>query len=112
MLTALVSLLTNRIVRNDLAMTGEITLRGAVLPIGGVMEKVLAAHRAGIKTVILPERNRLDLEEIPASVFGGASAIQFQFVKEMSTVLDMALAPRADGKEETSELGLEIIGVN
>jgi ATP-dependent Lon protease len=93
MLTALTSLLTNRMVRNDLAMTGEITLRGAVLPIGGVKEKVLAAHRAGIKTILLPERNRLDLDEIPRSVVGD-NAVRFHFVKEMSEVLRLALLPK------------------
>jgi ATP-dependent Lon protease len=91
MLTALASLLTGRQVRSDLAMTGEITLRGAVLPIGGVKEKVLAAHRAGVKTIILPERNRLDLEEIPKSVLEGKGAPEFSFVKEMGEVLELAL---------------------
>lgn len=65
MTTAIVSLLTGRIARNDVAMTGEITLRGKVMPIGGVKEKVLAARRAGIKTIILPERNQNDLEDVP-----------------------------------------------
>ena len=68
MLTALVSLLTGIRVRHDVAMTGEITLRGRVLPIGGLKEKVLAAHRAGIKRVIVPERNRADLDEVPEEV--------------------------------------------
>lgn len=95
-LTALASLLTGRMVRNDLAMTGEITLRGAVLPIGGVKEKVIAAHRAGIRTIILPERNRLDLEEIPPSVLEGTQAPKFHFVKEMSEVLEIALASGND----------------
>jgi ATP-dependent Lon protease len=66
--TALVSLLTNRTVRNDAAMTGEISLRGLVLPVGGIKEKTVAAHRAGIRTVLLPARNRKDLEDIPESV--------------------------------------------
>jgi ATP-dependent Lon protease len=66
--TALVSLLTNRTVRNDVAMTGEISLRGLVLPVGGIKEKTVAAHRAGIRTVMLPARNRKDLEDIPESV--------------------------------------------
>ncbi len=66
--TALVSLLTNRTVRNDAAMTGEISLRGLVLPVGGIKEKTVAAHRAGIRTVLLPARNRKDLEDIPDSV--------------------------------------------
>jgi ATP-dependent Lon protease len=66
--TALVSLLTGRIVRNDVAMTGEISLRGLVLPVGGIKEKCVAAHRAGIRTVLLPARNRKDLDDIPESV--------------------------------------------
>jgi ATP-dependent Lon protease len=68
MYTALVSLLTGRTVRHDVAMTGEISLRGLVLPVGGIKEKTVAAHRAGIRTVLLPARNRKDLEDIPASV--------------------------------------------
>jgi ATP-dependent Lon protease len=92
MLTALVSVLTGRIARSDLAMTGEITLRGAVLPIGGVKEKVLAAHRAGIKTIILPERNRADIEDIPEEI---RKNLTFHFVKEMEEVLDLALQPLA-----------------
>src|SRR6187200_162743 len=66
--TALVSLMTGHIVRNDVAMTGEISLRGLVLPVGGIKEKTIAAHRAGIRTVLLPARNRKDLEDIPESV--------------------------------------------
>jgi len=88
MLTALTSLLTGKVARNDIAMTGEITLRGAVLPIGGVKEKVLAAHRAGIKTVILPEKNKADLDEVPAQV---KDEMQFLFVKEMDELIDLAL---------------------
>jgi ATP-dependent Lon protease len=68
MYTALVSLLTRRTVRHDVAMTGEISLRGLVLPVGGIKEKTVAAHRAGIRTVLLPARNRKDLEDIPDSV--------------------------------------------
>ena len=67
MFTALVSLLTGRTVHEDVAMTGEISLRGLVLPVGGIKEKVLSAARAGIKTVLLPNRNRKDVEDIPAS---------------------------------------------
>jgi ATP-dependent Lon protease len=66
--TAMVSLLTGRTVRNDVAMTGEISLRGLVLPVGGIKEKTVAAHRAGIRTVMLPARNRRDLDDIPESV--------------------------------------------
>jgi ATP-dependent Lon protease len=65
MFTALASLLTNRRVRSDVAMTGEISLRGLVLPVGGIKQKVVAAHAAGIRRVLLPSRNRRDLDEIP-----------------------------------------------
>ena len=88
MLTALVSLLTNRTVKKELAMTGEITLRGLVLPVGGVKEKVLAAHRAGVKTIILPKWNRKDLEDVPAKV---RREITFHFAEEMLDVLKIAL---------------------
>ncbi len=109
MLTALVSLLTGRLVRNDLAMTGEITLRGAVLPIGGVKEKVLAAHRAGIKTIILPERNRMDLDDIPESARGSTKAIRFEFVKDMAEVLDLALLSREESSaSRLPELSLHV----
>ena len=90
MIAALTSLLTGRCVRNDLAMTGEITLRGAVLPIGGVKEKVLAAQRAGIKAVILPKKNEDDLKEIPEKV---RQEMKFHLVSEMSEVIDIALIP-------------------
>jgi len=113
MLTALTSLLTERLVRNDLAMTGEITLRGSVLPIGGVKEKVLAAHRAGIKTILLPERNKFDLEEIPKSVLEEANGITFHFVKEMSDVLSLALLSEKESKEQSKqELQLSAVAVN
>jgi len=88
MLSALTSLLTDTYIRKDLAMTGEITLRGQVLPVGGVKEKVLAAHRAGIKTIILPAWNRKDLEDIPKKV---EQDIQFHFVDKMQDVLMLAL---------------------
>jgi ATP-dependent Lon protease len=91
MATALASALLRVPVRNDLAMTGEITLRGAVLPIGGVKEKVLAAHRAGIRTILLPERNRTDLDEVPGSLREGENALVFHFVKDMRDVLRLAL---------------------
>ncbi len=94
MLTALTSLLTNRKVKKQLAMTGEITLRGAVLPVGGIKEKVLAAYRAGIKTIILPEWNKKDMEDIPANV---QKAVTFHFVGDMMDVLKLALEP---GKEK------------
>jgi ATP-dependent Lon protease len=87
-LTAMTSLLTNRKIKKNLAMTGEITLRGSVLPVGGIKEKVLAAYRAGIKTIILPAWNRKDLEDIPANV---QKSIKFYFVNDMLEVLKLAL---------------------
>jgi len=89
MFTALMSLLTDQKVANDIAMTGEITLRGLVLPVGGIKEKVLAAKRAGISKVILPEKNRKDIEEVPEHVRG---TMHFFFVKEMDEVIKIALA--------------------
>ena len=88
MLTALASLLTNKPVKKDLAMTGEITLRGQVLPVGGIKEKVLAAHRAGIKTLVIPKFNAKDLEDIPKKV---QKDIEFHFVDKMRDVLKLAL---------------------
>ncbi|WP_029214536.1 endopeptidase La [Kallotenue papyrolyticum] len=88
MVTALVSLLTGRPVRDDVAMTGEITLRGKVLPVGGIKEKVLAAHRAGIRTVILPRRNERDLEEIPEEL---RAEMNFVLVDRVEEVLKAAL---------------------
>ncbi len=88
MFTAIVSLLTNIPVRGYVAMTGEITLRGNVLPIGGVKEKVTAAHRSGIKTIILPDHNRKDLEDIPEHI---KKDLKFHFAKEMMDVIDVAL---------------------
>ncbi len=101
--TALVSAFTGRPVRADVAMTGEITLRGRVLPVGGVKEKILAAHRAGIRHVILPEENDKDLEEIPAEV---ADQMVFTRVGHMDQVLEVALvseveAPVAPGTAES-----------
>jgi ATP-dependent Lon protease len=89
LVTALVSLLTGRLVRSDVAMTGEITLRGKVLPIGGVKEKVLGARRAGITTVILPKRNEHDLDELPAEL---REQMTFVFAENADEVLKTALA--------------------
>ena len=89
MFTALASLLTGRPVHSDVAMTGEISLRGLVLPIGGVKEKVLAALRAGITTVLLPARNRRDLEEIPAEA---RDRIRFVWVERVDDALAAALS--------------------
>jgi ATP-dependent Lon protease len=88
MFTALVSLLTDIRVRHDVAMTGEISLRGRVLPIGGLKEKTLAAHRAGIKRVIVPDRNKADLEEVPKEI---RDELEFVFVKKVEEVLEAAL---------------------
>ena len=90
MFVALSSLLTGRLVKNDVAMTGEISLRGLVLPIGGVKEKVLAALRAGIATVLLPGRNRRDLEDIPAEA---RDKLKFVFVDTVDDAVAAALAP-------------------
>ncbi|HWD35625.1 MAG TPA: endopeptidase La, partial [Casimicrobiaceae bacterium] len=92
MFVALTSLLTSRPVRSDVAMTGEISLRGLVLPIGGVKEKVLAALRAGIKTVMLPTRNQRDLEDIPADA---RSQIEFVWMDEVDDAIATALSPVA-----------------
>jgi ATP-dependent Lon protease len=89
MVTALASYATRRAVRNDVAMTGEITLRGKVLPVGGIKEKVLAAHRVGIRTVILPRHNERDLEDVPAEVRG---ALRFVFVDDAGEVVHQALS--------------------
>jgi ATP-dependent Lon protease len=88
MFTALVSMLKNVRIRHDVAMTGEITLRGRVLPVGGIKEKVLAAHRAGIKRIILPERNKPDLEEVPQEI---RDTLEFIAVSKMDDVLLHAL---------------------
>jgi ATP-dependent Lon protease len=87
MLTALVSLLSGRAVKKGLAMTGEITLRGHVLPVGGIKNKVLAAHRAGIQEIILPAQNKVDLEEIPESVRG---ELTFHPVERLDQALEFA----------------------
>ena len=84
---SLVSMLTARTVRHDVAMTGEISLRGLVLPVGGIKEKVVAAARSGIKTVILPARNRRDFDEIPASV---RATLQFVWAERVEDVLEAA----------------------
>ncbi|MBA4369639.1 MAG: endopeptidase La, partial [Desulfobacterium sp.] len=88
MLTALTSLATGKRVKNKLAMTGEITLRGQVLPVGGIKEKVLAAHRAGIKILILPEWNKKDVVDIPKKVL---DSIEFHYVGSMYDVLKIAI---------------------
>ena len=99
MFTALTSLLTGRPVRSDVAMTGEITLRGLVLPVGGIKEKVLAANRAGITTVILPKRNEKDLEEVPEEV---KKRMKFHFVQRMDEIIDLALQKKTKKRKKPS----------
>ena len=96
MATALVSLLTGRPVRHTVAMTGELTLQGRVLPIGGVKQKVLAAHAAGLTQIVVPERNRADLDDVPADVAG---QLEFHPSMTITEVLDVALEPVAQGLE-------------
>ena len=96
MATALVSTLTKKKVNHNFAMTGEITTRGKVLPIGGVKEKVLAARRYGIKNVIMPEKNKRDLEELPKEA---RNDMKFYFVKDINQVLDLVLIDNKKEKE-------------
>jgi len=100
--TALVSEMSDRPVRRDVAMTGEITLRGRVLPIGGLKEKVLGAHRAGIKVIVLPKENEADIEDIPEEV---RSQLSFHPVETLEEVLKIALVPEKDSEaaEEKKE---------
>ncbi len=95
MFTALTSLITGKAVQPDVAMTGEITLRGLVLPVGGIKEKVLAAKRAGVKTVVLPKRNKKDLVDIPAEVQKG---MKFKFVNNVDQVLSNAIGNNSNQK--------------
>ena len=102
MFIALTSLLTNKPVRSDVAMTGEITLRGLVLPVGGIKEKVLAGMRAGIRTIILPKKNEKDLEEIPEHI---RKQMNFKFIQRMDEAIELALKhtePRSAGREAVS----------
>jgi ATP-dependent Lon protease len=100
MATSIASALTSRKVRGDLAMTGEITLRGRVLPIGGLKEKLLAAHRVGIKKVIIPKDNEKDLTEVPANVLKG---IEIIFVQHVDEVLSVALLPKEEDTPQEIE---------
>ncbi|MBI5032408.1 MAG: endopeptidase La [Chloroflexi bacterium] len=107
MATAIASLMTNRVVRDDVAMTGEITLRGRVLPVGGIKEKVIAAHRVGLKRVILPKRNEKDLDELPDEV---RKQLNFVFAEQVSDVFEAALSPassRVDGSNGGAEKTVE-----
>ncbi|MGH7666563.1 MAG: endopeptidase La [Candidatus Dormibacteria bacterium] len=100
--TALVSVASDRPVKHDLAMTGEVTLRGRILPIGGVKHKLLAAHRAGIKVFLLPERNRRDLFEIDSAQLEG---MEVAFVRSVEEVLDRALLPKVEIRPERRAVG-------
>jgi ATP-dependent Lon protease len=92
MVTALASLMTGRTVKHNVAMTGEITLRGKVLPVGGIKDKVLAAHRFGVNTVILPKRNQPDLDDLPEDV---REALTFVLVDDVKEALEAALTPES-----------------
>ncbi|MEU2425276.1 endopeptidase La [Streptomyces sp. NPDC007851] len=94
MTTALASLLSGRLVRTDVAMTGEVSLTGRVLPIGGVKQKLLAAHRAGVTTVVIPKRNEADLDDVPAEVL---DKLDVHAVTDVRQVLELALAPATHG---------------
>ncbi len=103
MVTVLVSLASGRKVRSDVAMTGEITLRGKVMPIGGIKEKVLAAYRSGIRTIIMPKKNELDLmEDLPKEL---REHMNFVFTTDIRQVLDAALEPVADHSEKSHANG-------
>jgi len=94
LVSALVSLFTGRAVRADVAMTGEITLRGAVLPVGGIADKLLAAHRAGIRRIVLPERNAKDLVELPSDVRAELDVVLVKRIDEtLAAVLEPASLP-------------------
>jgi ATP-dependent Lon protease len=116
--TALVSAYTGREVRKDVGMTGEITLRGHVLPVGGIREKVLSAHRSGLKTVILPKRNAKDLVDVPKRA---RSELQLVLVDHIDQVLEVALKPpkpnsahprRVPRKSKTKEKGVVVAGIS
>ena len=96
MFTALVSLLTGRTVRNDTAMTGEISLRGLVLPVGGIKEKVVAAHSAGIRRVMLPARNKRDFDDIPEEV---RKQLEFVWLERVEEAVANALDPVGEKAE-------------
>ena len=101
MATALASLLSGRPVRHTVGMTGEVTLQGRVLPIGGLKQKVLAAHAAGLTDVILPERNRQDIDDVPAEA---RDELAFHPVMSLGEVLDLALEPSRDARSSLSSV--------
>jgi ATP-dependent Lon protease len=100
MAAALASLAGNRPIRHDIAMTGEVTLRGKVLPVGGIKEKVLAAHRASIKAILLPRRNEVDLEDVPDEV---REEMKFIFVDTVKDVLKASLKPQRKSSSKKSK---------
>ena len=101
MATSLLSLILNVPARSDVAMTGEITLRGKILPIGGLKEKVLAAKRAGISKVLMPERNRRDFDDIPENV---KKDMKFHYVNSLDEVFDLALETRPIKRKNKQEI--------
>jgi ATP-dependent Lon protease len=107
MVTSIASAFTKRPVRGDLAMTGEITLRGRVLPIGGLKEKLLAAHRAGIKMVIVPKENEKDLVDIPSNVL---KDLNVKLVERIDEVLEAAFVPRP-GQDVPLEMKEELLTI-
>ena len=113
MVTVLVSLASGRKVRSDVAMTGEITLRGKVLPIGGVKEKVLVAYRSGIRTVILPQKNEQDLiEDLPSEL---REQMRFVYATDIKQVLDAALEPvlqQEEGEKAGDDPGARANGLS
>jgi len=103
MLTALASVMTSRPVRHDLAMTGEITLRGKVLPVGGIKEKVMAAHRAGIRTVLLPRQNVRDLDGVPEELRNELKVIPIDTAEQvLSEALGLKKVQKEKAKSATS----------
>jgi ATP-dependent Lon protease len=103
MLTALASVMTGRPVRHDLAMTGEITLRGKVLPVGGIKEKVMAAHRAGIRTVLLPRQNVRDLDGVPEELRNELKVIPIDTAEQvLSEALSLKKVQKGKTKSTTS----------
>jgi ATP-dependent Lon protease len=107
MATAICSLVTGTPVNNDVAMTGEVTLTGQVLPIGGLKEKTLAAHRAGIRTIIAPAKNGPDLEELPPKI---RRSMKFVLVESMEEVLATALMEKEKGAEPSCAVGAASVG--
>ena len=100
MFIALASLLTDRAVHGDLAMTGEISLRGLVLPVGGIKEKVVAAARAGLRMVMLPMRNKKDLEDVPASA---QAVLEFRWIEHVDEAVEIALGLKPTRRPEVAD---------